>query len=114
MEQAARALGLKLQVLNVTSASDLDAAFKVLDQKRADALFLIADPLFTQHRDKIQVLATNYSIPTMHSSREGVAAGGLMSYGTDVPDVVRQAGIYIGRILKGAKPAPVPVASIQC
>jgi putative ABC transport system substrate-binding protein len=103
---------VKLLVVNAVSASDLDAAFATIVQQRADALVVGTDPLFNGPRRTQQLitLAAVRAVPTMFSGgRDVVAAGGLISYGTDSNVLLRQAGVYIGRILKGEKPADLPV-----
>jgi putative tryptophan/tyrosine transport system substrate-binding protein len=109
LNAAARSRGLQLSVLHATKEADLDAAFQSLVQTRAGALLITADPLFISLSDKLAKLALRYGIPTIFQYREFVAAGGLMSYGGDVLDQFRQVGIYTGRILKGEKPANLPV-----
>jgi putative tryptophan/tyrosine transport system substrate-binding protein len=108
-QQAARALGLSVHILKASSVSDLDAAFETLIQLRAGALTITADALFADHRDQIAALARRYSVPTMFQFREYTAAGGLMSYGPSFGGTYRQAGILAGRILRGEKPANLPV-----
>jgi putative tryptophan/tyrosine transport system substrate-binding protein len=109
VQEAARVLGLPLHILKASSASDLDAAFPTLLTLRAGALIITADGLFADHRDQIAALATRYSVPTMFQFREYAAAGGLMSYGTRFGEAYHQTGILAGRILKGEKPADLPV-----
>jgi putative ABC transport system substrate-binding protein len=109
LNAAARSRGLQLSVLHATKEADLDAAFQSLVQTRAGALLITADPLFISLSDRLAKLALRYGIPTIFQYREFVAAGGLMSYGGDVLDQFRQVGIYTGRILKGEKPANLPV-----
>jgi putative ABC transport system substrate-binding protein len=108
-QQAARILGLPLHILKASSGSNLDEAFVTLVQLRAGALMITADGLFADHRDQIAALARRYSVPTMFQFREYAAAGGLMSYGPSRGESYRQAGILAGRILKGEKPADLPV-----
>ena len=88
---------------------DVDHAFALLTQERADALLISADPLFNVSRDQLAALAADHRLPTMYNSREYVLAGGLSSYGPDQADAYRQAGIYVGRILGGEKPSDLPV-----
>jgi putative ABC transport system substrate-binding protein len=108
-QQAAPTLGLQIQVLNATTIGEIDAAFASLARERPDALFVAPDALFTSRRGQFATLTAVNKIPAAYSNREYVAAGGLMSYGTDVADMFHQVGVYTGRILKGAKPADLPV-----
>jgi putative ABC transport system substrate-binding protein len=109
VEGAARAIGLQIQVLNAGSSGEINAAFKTIARERPDALFVGADPFFTGRRVQLANLASHHSIPATYSARESAEAGGLMSYGANVADAWRQVGVYTGRILKGAKPADLPV-----
>jgi putative ABC transport system substrate-binding protein len=106
---AARALGLKLLIMQASTEGELDAAFASLVQQRADALIVASQAFFTGRRDQLLALAQRQALPTIYHRRDLVAAGGLMSYGTDISDAFRQAGVYAGRILKGEKPADLPV-----
>jgi putative ABC transport system substrate-binding protein len=108
-QRAARELGLSLHILRASSERDLDAVFVTLVQLRAGALIITADGLFASHLDQIATLARRYSVPATSPFREFAAAGGLMSYGSNLKDSYRQVGIYAGRILKGEKPADLPV-----
>jgi putative ABC transport system substrate-binding protein len=108
-EEAARTLGRQLLVLNASVPSEIDTAFATLRQQRADALLVGADPFLASRRQQIVALAARDAIPAMYPNREYVATGGLMSYGNDVPDGYRRAGLYVARILKGEKPADLPV-----
>jgi putative tryptophan/tyrosine transport system substrate-binding protein len=108
-QQAARVLGLPLHILRASSERDLDAAFVTLVQQRAGALMITADGLFADSLDQIAALARRYSVPAMFQFREFAAAGGLMSYGPRFGEAYHQAGILAGRILKGQKPADLPV-----
>ena len=110
-QASAKILGVKLLVVNAVNASDLDVAFATIVQQRADALVVGTDVLFNGPRRTQQLitLAAVHAVPTMFSGRDRVAAGGLISYATDIDDMLRQAGVYIGRILKGEKPADLPV-----
>ena len=107
--EAARAIGLQIQVLNASTSREIEAAFATLVRDRADALFVAPDGFFTSRRVQFATLAARHRIPAAYSNREFVEAGGLMSYGTDIPDMYRQVGVYTGQILKGAKPADLPV-----
>ena len=108
-QQAARALGLSLHILKASNERDLDAVFVTLVQLRAGALIITADGLFADHINQIAALARRYSIPATFQFREFPAAGGLMSYGPVRGEAYRQTGILAGRILKGEKPADLPV-----
>jgi putative ABC transport system substrate-binding protein len=112
VEGAARAIGLQIQVLNAGSSGEINAAFKTIARERPDALFVGADPFFTGRRVQLANLASHHSIPATYSARESAEAGGLMSYGANVADAWRQVGTYTGRILKGAKPADLPVVQV--
>jgi len=104
-----RALGLQLHILRASTPSEIDAAFGTLAELRADGLIVSADPLFTNRRDQIVALAGRYVVPTIYIWKGFAAAGGLMSYGPDLIDSNRLMGTYVGKILKGAKPADLPV-----
>jgi putative ABC transport system substrate-binding protein len=106
---AARALGLQIAVLNASTSREIEAAFASLEREPADALFVAPDSFFLSRRLQVVLLAMRHGIPTAHFVREEVEAGGLMSYGTDLLEVYRQVGTYTGQILKGAKPAELPV-----
>ena len=108
-QAAARALGLSLQIVEASSERDLAPAFASLAANRASALYIDGDSLFTGLRAPLAALATQHAMPTVFNERECVTAGGLMSYGASSIDAYRQAGIYVGRILKGEKPADLPV-----
>jgi putative tryptophan/tyrosine transport system substrate-binding protein len=107
--EAARALGVQIQVVNASTSREIEAAFATIAQDRADALFVAPDVFFNARRVQFATLATHYRIPAAYASREIVESGGLMSYGTDLLDAWRQVGVYTGQILKGAKPADLPV-----
>jgi putative ABC transport system substrate-binding protein len=106
---AARATGLQIQVLKASTRSEIEAAFATLVRDRADALLVASDGFFTSRRVQFATLAARYAIPAAYSNRSYPEVGGLMSYGTDSLDYYRQAGVYTGQILKGAKPADMPV-----
>jgi putative tryptophan/tyrosine transport system substrate-binding protein len=109
VEAAARGMGLEVQVFNASTSREIDAAFANLVRERSDAVFVGGDAFFTSRRVQLATLATRYVIPSSFSQREVTEAGGLMSYATNVRDTFRQVGVYVGRILKGAKPADLPV-----
>jgi putative ABC transport system substrate-binding protein len=106
---AARAMGLDSDVLNASTSGEIDSAFASLARDRPDALFVGGDPFFSIRRIQLVNLAARHGIPATFSSREFPDVGGLMSYGTNIADAWRQAGAYTGRILKGARPADLPV-----
>jgi putative ABC transport system substrate-binding protein len=109
VEVAARAIGLQIRVLKASTSHEIDAAFATLARERSDTLFVGNDPFFTSRRVQLAILAAHHSIPSTYGTREIAEVGGLMSYGANIPDGWRQAGAYVGRILKGAKPADLPV-----
>jgi len=109
IEPAADALGLRVQVLNASTPREIDAAFATLVRERLDALFLAADPFFTSRRVQLANLATRHVVPMISATREVPEAGGLISYGANINDGWRQMGVYVGRILRGTKPADLPV-----
>ena len=109
VEPAARAMGLQIQVLNASTAREINAAFATFVRDRPDALFVGADPFFNSRRVHLANLVSRHAVPATYASRNYVEAGGLMSYGGNVPDAFRQVGVYTGRILKGAKPVDLPV-----
>jgi putative ABC transport system substrate-binding protein len=109
MEPAARALGLQIQFYDASTNGEIDAAFAALVHERADAVFVPPDAFFTSRRVQLVSLAARHALPATYSGRDHVEAGGLMSYGTSITDMYRQVGVYAGRILKGAKPADLPV-----
>ena len=109
IEEAARGAGLKIQVVKVSTSQEIDAAFATFARDRPDALFVSPDPLFRSRRVQITHLATRHAIPATYALRDYCEVGGLMSYGASLSDAYRQAGVYAGRILKGAKPADLPV-----
>jgi putative ABC transport system substrate-binding protein len=107
--EAARALGLQVQFLNASTSREIEAAFASLVRDRADALFVAPDAFFISRRVQFATLATRHGIPAAYTTRDDVEVGGLMSYGTDTLDMHRQAGVYTAQILKGTKPADLPV-----
>ncbi len=109
IQEAAPTLGLQIQTLNASTIGEIDAAFAILTREHPDALFVTGDAFFVSRRGQLVTLAAHDKIPTTYSSRDYVAAGGLMSYGTDLVDMFHQVGVYTGRILKGEKPADLPV-----
>jgi putative ABC transport system substrate-binding protein len=109
VQEAAPALGLNIEILNATTIGEIDAAFAALVRERPDALFVGPDGFFTSRRGQFATLTAVNKIPATYSNREYVAAGGLMSYGTNLTEVFHQVGAYTGNILKGAKPADLPV-----
>jgi len=109
VQEAARAFGLQITGLNASTSREIDAAFAVIERDRPDALFVAGDAFFTSRRVQIANLAARDRIPAAYGDSETALAGGLMSYGADVSDSFRQIGVYSGRILKGAKPADLPV-----
>ena len=109
LPEAARALGLQIQVLNASTRKEIEAAFGSLTRSPADALFIMNDAFFSSRRVQFVILATRLGIPTVFADRTGVEAGLLMSYGPDIIDTYRQVAFYAGRILKGERPADLPV-----
>ena len=107
--EAARAIGLQIQIINASTKDEIGAAFDTLVRDKIDALFVAPDPFFISQRDQFATLTARYRIPAAYSTRDDVEAGGLMSYGTDNQEMYRQVGVYTGQILKGAKPADLPV-----
>ena len=109
LEAAASAIGLQLEILPVRTNRDIDAAFAIFEQKRADALLVSPQALLLSRRTQILTLAARHAVPAIYPAREWAAAGGLMSYGSSLSDQCLQAGIYTGRVLKGTKPADLPI-----
>jgi putative ABC transport system substrate-binding protein len=109
MQEAAPTIGLKIQPLNATTIGEIDAAFATLARERPDALFVASDAFFTSRRGQFATLTARDRLPAAYPNREYVAAGGLMSYGTNLADMYHQVAVYTGNILKGAKPADLPV-----
>jgi putative ABC transport system substrate-binding protein len=109
VQEAAASLDVQLVVVRANAESDFDAAFSTVVQQRSGALLVCASPFFNGRREQLVVLAARHALPTMYEWRDFADAGGLMSYGTSLADAYRQAGVYAGRILKGAKPADLPI-----
>ncbi|MET0539126.1 MAG: ABC transporter substrate-binding protein, partial [Xanthobacteraceae bacterium] len=109
VQAATTAIGLQLRVVNASSQADFETAFAALVQQRADALLVGNDAFFNSRREQIVALAAHHAVPTIYSFRSFAESGGLMSYSTNLIEVYRQVGIYVGRILKGEKPADLPV-----
>jgi putative ABC transport system substrate-binding protein len=109
VQDAARALAQQIRFFHATSGQEIDSAFRSLVQDGADALLIISNPFFTNRRDQIVTLANYHRVPAVYPLREYVASGGLLSYGASIRDAYRQAGAYVARILKGEKPADLPV-----
>jgi putative tryptophan/tyrosine transport system substrate-binding protein len=109
LEAAAAAMRLQIKIFYASSSREIDAAFAAFVRERIDALFVAGDSFFNSRRVQLANLAVRYGLPSAFSQREVVEAGGLMSYGSDILDASRQIGVYTGRILKGAKPADLPV-----
>jgi putative ABC transport system substrate-binding protein len=109
VSEAAHAIGLQIQVFNASTGREIEAGFAALVRDRVDALFVAPDGFFVGRRVQFATLATRHAIPASYTTRDQVEAGGLMSYGTDFLDMWRRVGVYTGQILKGAKPADLPV-----
>jgi putative ABC transport system substrate-binding protein len=106
---AARAMGLEIRVLNASSSQEINAAFATFMRERPDALFVNTGPLFTARRVQLAIQAARHMVPMTSGNRQITEAGGLMSYGASITDAYHQVGVYVGRILKGEKPADLPV-----
>jgi putative ABC transport system substrate-binding protein len=109
VQEAARTLGHPIHVLNASTGSEINTAFTTIAQQRSDALLVAGDPFFLSRVSQFVTLAARHAVPTIYAQREYVAGGGLISYGTSVTDAYRQVGVYVGRILRGAKPTDLPV-----
>ena len=109
VESAARAMGLQIHVLNASTSREINTAFATFVRERPDALFVGLDPFLNSRRVQLVNLASRHALPATFSNRDIAEIGGLMSYGTNLADAYRQVGVYTGRILKGAKPADLPV-----
>ena len=109
VDAAARAMGLQIEVLSARTSREIDAVFAAFARERPDALFVVGNALFNSRRVQLVHLATRHAIPATYGARDYPEIGGLMSYGSNTTDAVRQVGVYIGLILKGAKPADLPV-----
>jgi putative ABC transport system substrate-binding protein len=106
---AARSIGLQIQILKASTIGEINAAFATLVREKPDALFVGGDPFFNSRRTQLVHLATRHAVPASYAARDFVDAGGLMSYGANIADAWRQAGSYVGRILKGEKPTDLPI-----
>ena len=109
VQAAARAMGLQIQLLNASTSHEINAAFATFVRDRPDALFVGTDPFFSSRRSQLVNLASRHAVPATYSERHYPEIGGLMSNGSDVNDAARQSGAYVGRVLKGTKPADLPV-----
>ena len=112
VQAAARALGIELTLMNVSTVGEIEAAFANLEQQPVEALFVSSDGFLLNHSDNIAELAARHALPAIYGWRQAAALGGLVSYGTYFPDAWRQAGAYTARILKGEKPADLPVQEV--
>ena len=109
LEPAARAMGLHIRILNASTGKEISAAFAIFERERPDAVLVGLDPFFASRRVQLSHLATRYAVPAAYATRDFAEAGGLISYGANIVDAYRQVGVYCGRVLKGAKPAELPV-----
>jgi putative ABC transport system substrate-binding protein len=108
-QAGARRMGVQLDVLRASNEGEIETAFVTLVQTKAQALLVTGSPFFVAQRERLIALAAHHHVPTIYEARTYAAAGGLISYGPNIPDVYRQVGVYVGQILKGAKPADLPV-----
>ena len=113
VQSTARSLGLEVATLEIGRPDDIPIAFAAALKVRADALYVCADPLVTTNRLRIVTLAQDARLPTMFGEREYIDAGGLMSYGPNLPDLFRRAGDHVDKILRGAKPADIPLPKVE-
>src|SRR5262249_28294317 len=109
VKTAARSLGVQLQLVEARVSAELDTAFAAMAQERAGAMLLIGDPLFFLHRARLADLARKHRLPSMSTQAQWAEAGGLMSYGPSVPEIHRRAATYVDKVLRGAKPADLPI-----
>ena len=109
VEAAARPLGKQIHVLEASTDAEIDAAFSTLGQLRAGALVIVADVFYNDRRERIAAQALSHALPSIYARREYAVVGGLMSYGTSLSDIYRQAGVYVAKVLKGAQPADLPI-----
>jgi putative ABC transport system substrate-binding protein len=109
IESATRAIGFRVRFLNASTNPEIDAAFETFASERPDAVFIVGDPYFTSRRVQLVQLAAHHRMPAAYAGRQFPEIGGLMSYGASLSDAYRQLGVYCGRILKGAKPADLPI-----
>jgi putative tryptophan/tyrosine transport system substrate-binding protein len=108
-QEASRTLGLLIHIVTASAERDFDGSFATMVQFQVGAVVIGNDPFFTAHRDQLVALAERYSIPAIYSQREFPDVGGLLSYGTHIPDLYRQVGVYTGKILNGERPSDLPV-----
>jgi len=109
LQEAASAINRQINIVRASTETEIDTAFATLAQQASGALLVTADPFFTSRRDQVLALAARYKLPTIYFQREFADNGGLSSYAPDFADGYRQAGVYVGKILKGTKPADLPV-----
>jgi putative ABC transport system substrate-binding protein len=109
LQAAAEGLGRPIEIVNISTEGQIDGAFADITQRGIGALIVSSDPLFFIARKRLVILGTSYALPTIFADREQAEAGGLISYGASRPEAYRQAGLYVGRILKGEKPSDLPV-----